>query len=410
MIPMNAKTRLDLLLNQSILSSNQDAYPSSKLSSVMTTTTTTTAVPPLPPRRDASSMKHHRRRYQIEQNGEQKASQPLLNSSTLDDLFRALTLECEQYLAASSSSSSQKKIANQSIAQPSSTAVESNDEDYENLHPSPMSSVSMNSSSSPLKTSIQVISPIKRHVVSITVSSKVTSPIKPSSPSPSSSVPIKTIPPPPTSAPVPVLPSSTNTRRSSEEDSINKSSSSTTRKHRRRRTRRQYLSSTTPTTRSSSSSTERKEILTEKKPIISKRSCSTDPRYQHPKSSHENPTVASQKQSTKRPRRRDVSLQHHLPHSRRPQENHHHHHHHLAPLSILLTSTKSTSDFLDHSHQRPQQQRRSRLETVNHRSAALLDRIHSQFYRPSPTRNNPTKTTNNNNNILPHRIPSYPVY
>lgn len=390
---MNAKTRLDLLLNQSIVSNHQDAYPASKLSSVMTTT-----APPLPPRRDSSSMKHHRRRHPIEQNGEQKGTQPLLNSSTLDDLFRALTLECEQYLAASISS--QKKISNQSIAQPSSTAVESNDEDYENLHP-PLSLiqplVSTNSSSLPLKTSIQVISPIKRHVVSITVSSKVTTPIKPSCPSPSSSVPTKTIPLP-LPPPPPVPPPSIITRHSSEEDSNNKSSSSTTRKHRRRRTRRQYLSSTTPTTRSSSSSTERKDLPTEKKSVISKRSCSTDPRYQHHKSSHDNTNIASQKQSIKRPRRRDVSLQHHLSHSRRVPDSH------LTPLSFLLTSTKSTSDFLDHSH--PRTQRRSRLETVNHRSAALLDRIHPQFYRPSSNGNNTTK----NNNILSHRIPSYPVY
>lgn len=373
---MNAKTRLDLLVNGSNI---QDVQPSLKISPVMMTS----AAAPLPPRRDVSSMKHHRRRYRIDKNGEEKSNQPLLNSSTLDDLFRALTLECEQYLAAFSSCP--KKILDPPIAQPSSTTVESNDEDYENLHPSSVLPLAI--TSSPLKTSIQVISPIKRHVVSITVSSKVTSQIKPSS---SSSVPVKTIPPP-----VPI------TRHSSEEEQpIRKTSSSTNRKHRRRRTRRQYLSSTTPTTRSSSSSAERKDVINEKKPIISKRSCSTDPRYQQPKSSHENSHLSSQKQSTKRPRRRDVSLPHPPPsHSRRFQENH------STPLSFLLTSTKPTSDFLDHSHQ---QQRRSRLESVNHRSAALLDRIHPQFYRPSPTRNNTNK--NNNNNILTHRIPSYPVY
>ena len=368
---MNAKTRLDLLVNQSNI---QDAQPSLKISPVMMTT----VAAPLPPRRDVSSMKHHRRRHRVDKNGEEKSNPPLLNSSTLDDLFRALTLECEQYLAAFSSD--MKKIPDPSIAQPTSTTVESNDEDYENLHPSSVLPLAI--TSSPLKTSIQVISPIKRHVVSITVSSKVTTPTKPSS----SSVPVKTIPPP-----VAV------TRHSSEEEPIRKTSSSTNRKHRRRRTRRQYLSSTTPTTRSSSSSAERKDVINEKKPIISKRSCSTDPRYQQPKSSHENSHLSSQKQSTKRPRRRDVSLPHPPPHSRRFQDNH------STPLSFLLTSTKPTSDFLDHSHQ----QRRSRLESVNHRSAALLDRIHPQFYRPSPTRNN---TNKNNNNILTHRIPSYPVY
>lgn len=371
---MNAKTRLDILVNGSNI---EDTQPSLKISPVMITTT---APPPLPPRRDVSSMKHHhRRRYRLDQNGEQKSPQPLLNSSTLDDLFRALTLECEQYLA--SFSSCPKKIIEPTIVQ----SVESNDEDYENLHPSPVAITA-----SPLKTSIQVISPIKRHVVSITVSSKVTPPIKPSLSS-SSPVPIKTIPP---SVPI--------TRHSSEEEPIKKTSSSTNRKHRRRRTRRQYLSSTTPTTRSSSSSAERKDVINEKKSISSKRSCSTDPRYQQPKSSQENSHLSSQKQSIKRPRRRDVSLQHPSPHSRRFQDNH------STPLSFLLTSTKPTSDFLDHSHQ----QRRSRLESVNHRSAALLNRIHSPFYRPSSTRTNTTTKTNNNNNnnILTHRIPSYPVY
>jgi hypothetical protein len=381
---MNATNRLDFLLNEPSTSSsnriNQEtsiqplsrltfseraSYPSPILPSVIATTV------PLPPRRDSSSMKHHRRRHQIDQIDKQKQYQPLLNSSTLDDLFRALTLECEQYLAATSSY--QKKTYDQTIVQPSSTiqaAVESNDEDYENLHP-PVKPITATSSYSPLKTSIQVISPIKRHVVSITVSSKITSPTKPSCPT------TKSIP-------------STTIRHSSEDDSTNKSSSSTSRKHRRRRTRKQYLSSTTPTTRSSSSSTERKEIIPDKKPIISKRSCSTDP--------HKNTLISSpQKHATKRPRRRDISLQHTLPNSRRFQENN------SSPLSILLTSTKPTSDFFDNSHQR--QSRRSRLETSNQKSSTLRDRMHQQFYRPSPTRN-----TNNKNNILTHRIPFYPVY
>ena len=185
----------------------------------------------------------------------------------MDDLFRALTLECEQYLAATSSYPN--KTCDQMIVQPSSNsqaAVESNDEDYENLHPVQAPLVPI--THTPLKTSIQVISPIKRHVVSITVSSKITSPI---------CVPnaIKSIPSP-------------TIHHSSEDDTMKRSSSGTNRRHRRRRTRRQYLSSTTPTTRSSSSSNERKEITVDKKPTVSKRSCSTDPRYQHPKNSLEN--------------------------------------------------------------------------------------------------------------------------
>ena len=93
---------------------------------------------PLPPRRDGSSMKHHRRRHQIEQSDKQKQYQPLLNSSTLDDLFRALTLECEQYLAAKPSH--ENKINGHVTIKPLPSnvqaTVESNDDDYENLHTS----------------------------------------------------------------------------------------------------------------------------------------------------------------------------------------------------------------------------------------------------------------------------------
>jgi hypothetical protein len=304
--------------------------------------------------------------------------QPLLNSSTLDDLFRALTLECEQYLAATTSY--QNRTYGQMIVQPSiniQTTVESNDEDYENLH----TKKAIINHVSPLKTSIEVMSPVKRHVVSITVSSKV-SPTKPTCITKASVV----APP-------------TTICQSSEEDSISKSSSSTNRKRHRRRSRKKYVSATI--IRSSSSSNERKEIVNDKKPVISKRSCSTDPRYHRQKHPSENNfllTSSSQKQLPKRPRRRDVSLQHSLPNSRRFQENS------SSPLSVLLTSTKPTSDFLDNNNSSHRQQRRSRLETVNHKPSTLLDRMHQQFYRPSSTRNN------NNNNIPTHRIPSYPVY
>ena len=186
---------------------------------------------------------------------------------------------------------------------------------------------------------------------------------------------------------------------SSGEDSKNISSSSTNRK-RRRRIRKRMISSSTA--RSSSSSTERKEISIDKKPQVSKRSFSTDHRCQRNKNSRDNSFISppsTQKQLTRRPHRRDVSLQHSLPLSGRFRENH------ASPLSVLLTSTKPTSDFLDNSHQR--QQRRSRLESVDHKPSTLLNRIHQQFYRPSSSRNN---NNNNNNNIPTHQIPSYPVY
>ena len=413
---MNATNRLALLINDpsninnkimnhetSIQPKSQLTFPiqdSSHPSSILPSINAVTA--PLVPRRDTSSLKHHRRRHQIdhtpkEQQQQQQTYQPLLNSSTLDDLFRALTLECEQYLAAASSF--QNKTYGQMLAKPSAkiqATVESNDEDYENLYsiqtsipPKPIVKTP-----SPLKTSIQVMSPLKRHVVSITVSSKVTSPMK------SPSIVTKPIPTTITTVAIPTIVN----RHSSEDDSINTSSSSTTRKHRRRRTRRQFPSSTG--TRSSSSSNERKKSKTDRKSLVSKRSCSTDPRYQRVKTSYDNnflsPTCSSQQQTIRRPVRRDISLQHPRSNSRSIQETY------SSPLSVLLTSNKQTSDFLDnnnHNSHQQRQSRRSRLESLNHKSSTLLDRMQQQFYRPSPTRN-----SNNRNNIITHRIPSYPVY
>ncbi|CAF2562849.1 unnamed protein product [Rotaria sp. Silwood2] len=405
---MNAINRLDVLLsdilkNDPSTSTNgisqgasiqplpkltfpeRNSYPSPVLPSGIVTTV------PLPPRRSSSSLKHHHhnhhRHHHIDQSDKQKQYKPLLNSSTLDDLFRALTLECEQYLAAASSH--QNKTSNPRIVRPSSkiqASVESNDDDYENLHTS-KASQPITKSYSPLKTSIEVISPIKRHVVSITITSKISSPQVVS--------PVK----PPCHTTTPVIAPSTN-RHSSDDDAVDVSSSSTNRK-RRRRARKQIVSSSI--TRSSSSSNERKEVITDKKPIISKRSCSTDPRYQRNKNSYENDFISCsspQKQRTKRPHRRDVSLQHSLPNSERYHENH------SSPLSVLLTSTKITSDFFDNSHQR--QERRSRLETVNHKPSTLLDRMHQQLYRPPTIRNN--NNNKKNTNIPAHRIPSYPVY
>jgi hypothetical protein len=367
-----------------------DYHPSSILPSI-------TAIP-LPPRRNASSLKNHRQRHHIDQSDiqNQQQTQPLLNSSTLDDLFRALTLECEQYLAASSTSSYQNKTYGQLIVEPSTTIqtnVDSNDDDYENLH---SLKLPLSNGISSLKTSIEVISPEKRQVVSINISSK-----KSSSPIVASS---RTYPSLSTSCTVTSI-VSPKICQSSEEDSINISSSSTNRKRRRRTRKQQILSSIN---RSSSSSDERTETinesLNEKKTIISKRSCSTDHRQQRIKSIYDNHPISlsSKKCPSRRTRRRDISLQQHLPISKKSYENNSSHFQEnlCSPLSVLLTSTRSTKDFVDHS-----QQRRSRLELVNHQPLTLLDRMHQQFYRTSPTRHN-----NNNNNIPTHRMPSYLVY
>ncbi|CAM4775783.1 unnamed protein product [Rotaria magnacalcarata] len=421
---MNAINRLDVLLSDIVKSepptsinginqetsiqplskltfSQCDPYPSSVLPSGMVTTV------PLPPRRNSSSLKHHHQRrrqhHHIDQADKEQQHQPLLNSSTLDDLFRALTLECEQYLA--DTSSQQNKKSNQMTVQPSSkiqVSVESKDDGYENLHSSKSSQVKTNNVS-PLKTSIAVLSPIKRHVVSITITSKVSSPqlISPVKPLCTTtafvSVAPTPLPPPP---PPPTLTSPPRNCQSSDDNAINISSSSTNRK-RRRRPRKQVPSAATM--RSSSSSNERKEMITDKKPIVSKRSCSTDPRYQGNRNSHDNDFISSsQKQRARRPHRRDISLQHSFPNSERYSENH------SSPLSVLLTSTKLTSDFLNNSHQ--PQQRRSRLESVNQKSSTLIDRLHQQFYRPTTILNNNNNNNNKNNSIPAHRMPSYPVY
>ncbi|CAF1680592.1 unnamed protein product [Rotaria magnacalcarata] len=422
---MNAINRLDVLLSDIVKSepptsinginqetsiqplskltfSQCDPYPSSVLPSGMVTTV------PLPPRRNSSSLKHHHQRrrqhHHIDQADKEQQHQPLLNSSTLDDLFRALTLECEQYLA--DTSSQQNKKSNQMTVQPSSkiqVSVESKDDGYENLHSSKSSQVKTNNVS-PLKTSIAVLSPIKRHVVSITITSKVSSPqlISPVKPlcTTTAFVSVAPTPLPPPPPPPPTLTSPPRNCQSSDDNAINISSSSTNRK-RRRRPRKQVPSAATM--RSSSSSNERKEMITDKKPIVSKRSCSTDPRYQGNRNSHDNDFISSsQKQRARRPHRRDISLQHSFPNSERYSENH------SSPLSVLLTSTKLTSDFLNNSHQ--PQQRRSRLESVNQKSSTLIDRLHQQFYRPTTILNNNNNNNNKNNSIPAHRMPSYPVY
>ena len=373
-IPLESSTRQTF--------SKCNPYPSPVLSSPNVTTVS------LLPRHHSSSMAQRRQHHRIGQSNTQKQYQPLLNSSTLDDLFRALTLECEQYIASATVANTlsyQNKDCDKTIV-PSSTkiqtSVESNDDDYENLHTS-ISSQPITNYCAPLKTSIEVISPIKRHVVSITITSKISSPqsISPEKPSNNTASVIT-----PTIC------------HSSEEDSVKMSSSNTNRK-RRRRARKQILSSSI--TRSSSSSNERKEIINnDKRSTISKRSCSTDPVCQRNRNLYHNNFISyssSQKQRRRYPCRRDASLQHSFPIPERNQKNH------SLPLSVLLTSTKGTSDFSDNLHR--QQQRPSCLGSVYHKRSTLPDRMHQKLYCSLPARNNHTKS-----NIRAHHIRSYPVY
>ena len=374
--------------------------------------TAATQVPPLVPRRNPSSIKHHRQRHPLYQSNMQKQQQqqpPLLNSSTLDDLFEALTLECEQYLAASTSSY-RSKMSDRDTPPP--IAVDSNDDDYENLHtPSPCLSNAANPS---LKTSIEVMSPQTRHVLSVSVSTKKVSP------SP-------LVPP---SRTYPLLSSSfsggiPSMYKSSEEDSVNVAAREPARR-RRRRTRKSHI--IVPSNRSHSSSDEHIDApsngaTAEKKSLTSKRSSSmNEHRQMRVKSVYDNNLVPSftQKPSNKRPRRRDISLQ--QPHAVLLAK-----HDELilpsfpenlcSPLSVLLTSTRSSSDFVDPCSQ----QRRARLELIDQPPLTLLDRMHQQFYRSSspppppllPSRtptNNKSNGSNGSNNIPSHRIPSFPVY
>ena len=381
---MTATNRLNLLLSdilQTEPSTTGRIYPTSSLLKFTGEDyrPPVTAVVPPPPRRNVSSLKNHRQRQHIHQsdNQNQQQTQPLLNSSTLDDLFRALTLECEQYLSASSTPSYQNKTYGQLVVQPS-TNVDSNDDDYENLHGRnlPLS----NALSSSLKTSIEVLSPEKRQIVSISVSSK-----KSLSPLVSSS---QTYPLLSTSCTTPSNVSSSICH-SSEEDPMDISSTSINRKRRRRIRKQPVLPSIA---RSSSSDDERNEPIIEKKSNISKRSCSTDYRQHRIRSVYDNHPISLPTRRTTR--RRDVSLQQYVPNSTKyyggdtlPRSKEQFH----SPLSVLLTSTQPTSDFLDSS-----QRRRSRLEFVKHQ----------QYYQPSPTNHH----HNNNNNIPTQRIPSYPVY
>ena len=421
---MNTTNRLNLLLSDILqnesLSNNEfyqgssmqtlpplafaehDYHHSPKLPSV-TATFPSSSKAPVPPHRSLSSLKHQRQHHLIyqfnvekQQQPQQQQSQPLLNSSTLDDMFSALTLECEQYLAALSAPSYQNKNYDQLIVHPSTkiqTNVDSNEDDYENLH---SSKLLISNDVPSLKTDVEATSPKQRQVISISVSSKVPS------------FPMVT-----SSQTCPLLSTSSTTRslippvicHSSEEDSIEVSSSSINRRRRRRMRKHQIPSSTA---RSNSSSEEHMDTINGsinvKKSTISKRSCSTDHRQQRIKSIYDNYPVplSSHKLPTRRIRRRDISWQKHLPISAKYQDVSPRFPENRCPsLSVSLTTTRPTTDFIAPSQQ---QQRWPRLELVKHQPITLLDRMHHKFYGPSPT------PYSNNNNIPTHRIPSYPVY
>lgn len=395
---MTATNRLNLLLSEILQSESSSSSSSSSNNPIPHSSSTKpstllafaehdyslpsiTAAVSVTPHRLKSSLNNHNRQHaeSVDQSNNETSfkKRPLLNSSTLDNLFHALTLECEQYLADSSTASYQNKIYGEFLAPPKTMPIhiDSNDDDYENLH---TTNSSQTSDVSKLKTSIEVTSPKSRQIVSVNVSSSQTYPLLSTS-----------------------ILSSTNCCSSEDDNSMNISSSNTMNhkrqhQHRRRRARKQQ--SIVSTNRSSSSDDERTNTI-DKKTSISKRSYSTDYRQQRIRSIYDNQpaSTVTHKIPPRRIRRRDISLQ---------QQSFSHaskykgdlslslHENLSSPLSVLLTST---SDFVNRS-----QQRRSRSEYSHQQPISLLDRMHQQFYRTSPM--------HQQNNIPTHRLPSYPVY
>jgi hypothetical protein len=371
-------------------------------------------------------------------------SPPLLNSSTLDDLFRALTLECEQYLAASASSDRNRMQS--SMTMPSSstsslnirTALDSNDDDYENL--TQLISSPSTTGVPLLKTSIEVTSPEKKRIVSSRISSSAlvvpTSRTFPLLSAVDSFSTTRTM----TSVATPsIIPF--HRCHSTDDDNNLADSLNTVRRRRRRCTRKQAHVAANKQSNSSSSDehTEKCQRLhMERKSHVFKRSASSAADYRHNRLQfcHENSIVVAssspssssssssssspssssssgssisaavatvaQQASVKYLRRRDISLQHvQVPTMTHPNSANHSRRFPVdlySPLSVLLTSTRVNSDFLDRSNQ----QRRSRLKVVNQRALPLLDHMHRPASIPS--------TNKQTTNIPTHGMPSYSVY
>lgn len=327
---------------------------------------------------------------------------PLLNSSTLDDLFRALTLECEQYLATANRFISNAKQVDDPLPIPSLRIEKprrnSNNEDYENLQ-RPISNTANNIGKT-LKTHIEVIRPEKKQIVSTKISS-------------SSVVPA--------SQTFPLLMSSVSTRgkrnvpsyvcRSSDDDSLDVSSTYVNNNNNRRRRRRRFTRRSNPTVsinHSSSSENEFDQTTTEtskeRKISLPKRSASNIDHQRTSRtklmSNKTRPVLSSSTTSAatttfnylnKFPRRRDVSL----PQTTESATNEALHRNRFSPfpaeiyspISVLLNSSRRNSDFIDQNCQ----------ENMFERS-----KMRSQ------QRYNENKQ--NDHHIPTHRIAPFPVY
>lgn len=394
----------------------------------------TTAGAPIVPRRNPSSFRQLRQRHSEYVSSIEKQSsisshlppaQPLLNSSTLDDLFRALTLECEQYIADSLISDYPKKTAattTKSMRTTTATttmeaSVGSNDDDYENLNRS-IPSEECTRNLSLLKTSIQVSSPAPKQIISSRISSTSIVPPSRTFPLMSSASSTKS------TSTASIIPSHhCQSTDDGEDNSMTMSTSSTTTRRRRRRCLRKPAN-TSSMIQSSSSEDERIDVMNssmiEKRSNVSKRSVSSTTEHRNSRIknvSSSSSSTSSRNSQMKLSRRRDISLQHADPPPppvravsppipfdvpRFPVNLY-------SPLSVLLTSTRTTSDFLD----RSDYQRQSRLQFVNHHhhqnrrapDSMLFDRVHPSYHRSTSQHHSTT-----NNSIPTHRVTSYPVY
>lgn len=356
-----------------------------------------TVSPSVSSRRNSSGLQHCSVSRPNAEKQSVTALPPLLNSATLDDLFRALTLECEQYLAtAKTITSSQKNIYTPKIVPAmltNKTTIESNDEDYENLQ-KPIANIQPGRFSS-LRTRIEVISPEKKQIVSTRISTKTIVPPSQTFPmlSESSSLAGKS------SLNQPYVCHS-----SDDDDTLDVSSSYSTRRRRRRIIRKQ--APMMQPVESSSSDDERKESIydmsNDKKLGSSKRSNShvdhhRASRMKNIVDSRSIPSSNSSLSQGKYCYRRDISLPHTDEWSRManirstkfspfPAQLY-------SPLSVLLTSTRNKNDLVD---------RNDRSQRSRHQ---LFDRLQT-----IPRQQYPTDRQHNVNNIPTNRIPSFPVY